>query len=411
MKRMGLILAYAASFATCAAQTPARPEPAGSVTGRVLCADTQRPARLAGVKLVRIPTKDSITAAAEKKSFTDGAPAGNPVETSLDGSYIIRNVKPGNYYVVVDKDGYLLPLNAFSLKDLADTSDEARVRVAKSVHAIQVVADQVTREDVVIERGASVGGTVLYDDGSPAAGIGIMVLAKDKDGKWQPIKNSRYRTHFQFSTTDDLGHYRVTGLPPGEYATQANLALNDHEMTSMPMGNGTGNMMQVEMTKTRFSLPLYSGDVFRKLQATGYNLGTGEVRAGSDLIFPLAKLHKVGGQVVAKDGHAVNGGKVSLLYADDKSEMTEADIQYADSGFHLEFVPEGDFLMKVSGATDVTKFQVESASGVTPRFHEESKTIKTYGDAEQALLVKGDTSDVLIAVPEPARDKDKPATK
>ncbi len=158
-------------------------------------------------------------------------------------------------------------------------------------------------------------------------------------------------------------------------------------------------MMVMEKQTTRFSLPLYSGDVLRKTGATGYTLGNGEVRAGSDLVFPLAKLHKVGGQVLAKDGHAVNGADVKLLWADDQSELTQASVQYDDAAFHLEFVPEGEFTLKVSEAKDVTKVQVENAPGYTPRFHEETKTLKTYPDGSAPLVVIGDTSDVVVTLP------------
>jgi hypothetical protein len=378
-----------------------RPEPVGAVTGHVVCGDTQRPARLAEVKLVRVPTAADLKGD-QSGLMKDTAPAGDAVQTSLDGSYIVRNVKPGRYYVVVDKEGYLLPLGQFSKKELAATDDETKARVAKAAHTIDVEANQTAKEDVELERGASVSGTVSYDDGTPASGIGITLLTKDKDGKWVEAETQRYRSFHSmgFGSTDDNGNYRMTGLPAGEYATEANLALNDFETTLGPMPGNPNTMMQMTMMKTRYSLPLYSGDVLRKSAATGYTLGIGEARAGSDLVFPLAKLHRVDGQVETKGGHAVNGGNVKLAWADDKSEMTEAAIQFDDQAFHMDYVPEGDFLLQVSGAKDVTKVQVENPAGYTPKFHEEEKTVKSYGDTEQALTVKGDVSDVMVVVPE-----------
>ena len=371
----------------------------GTVAGRIMCSDTQRPARLAQVKLVKVPTKAELKAIdADKGSPDDAASAGNAVETSLDGSYVFHHVKPGTYYVVVDKAGYLIPLAQFSKKELGATDDETRAKVAKAVHAIAVDADATVNEDVVLDRGASVSGTVTYDDGTPASVIGIQLLVKDKDGKWKPTEVFRYRSFYGLSTTDDNGFYRIAGLPAGEYAIEADLSLNDHETTFGPMPGNPSTMVTMEMTKTRFSLPVYSGDVLRKTKATGYVIGRGEARAGSDLVFPLAKLHKVGGQVIANDGHAVNGGDIKLLWADDQSQMTEASVQYDDAAFHLEFVPEGEFTLKVAGAKDTTKMQVENAPGYQPRFHEESRTLKTYGDGQVPLVVVGDTSDVVLPV-------------
>ncbi len=386
------------------AQQPARPEPVGTVMGRVTCADTQRPGRLAQVKLVRVP------AGADAKPGTptgmgDMLAAGNAVETSLDGGYVIHNVKPGQYWVVVDQEGYLLPLGQFTKKELAATDDETKTRVAKAIQSFTVEANQTAREDVLLERGASVSGTVTYDDGTPASGISIQLLEKDKSGKWVSRETGRYRGFYARSSTDDNGHYRITGLPAGEYATEADLSVSDHETTTGPMPGNPTTMMTMEMQKTRFSLPLYSGDVMRRPDAKAWTLGVGEARAGTDLVFPLAKLHRVDGQVVAKDGHVINGGDVKLLYPDDRTEMTSATVGMDDQQFHMDYVPEGEFLLTVTGAKDVTKLQVANPEGYSPRFHDETKTVKTYGDAEQALSVKGDVSDVVAMVPDAGKAK------
>ena len=403
MIRLWAIVPAACVCSTIWAQGVLRPEPTGTVAGHITCADTQRPARLAAVRLVRVPKPTDPKPA---RNTGDAAPMSDEVQTALDGSYTLRDVKPGLYYLVAEKEGYLLPLGAFSQKDLATPDEATKQQIAAAIHTIAVGPDQTTREDMVLERGATVSGTVLYDDGSPASGLGVELLVKDKDGKWVPAELFRYRSQAWNMPTDDYGHYRITGLPAGEYATEVNLSLSDVETVTGPVPNNPSQTLTVNITRTRYSLPLYSGDVFRKPKAVAYTLGEGEVRAGSDLVFPLAKLHKVGGQVLAKDGHALNGGKIKLLYADDNTEMTETEVQYADQAFHLDFVPEGDFLLKVSDAKDLTKVQVENAAGYTPRFHEESKTVKTYGDAERALKVEGDAADVMVTVPE-----SKPASK
>ena len=394
-----LKLSFAVTLAAATAFAQEPPKPVGNVQGHVLCADTQRPARLAEIKLVKVPSADA-RGEVKTANFSDAAPSGNSVETSLDGSYTLANVAPGDYYLVVDKPGYLIPLGGFSAKELATPGKDMQERLAKAaVHTITVRPGQATVEDVVLERGASVSGTVLYDDGSPASNIAIKVLTLDAKGKWVPVDNSRYRGLPAYIGTDDDGRYRITGLPAGEYATEADLTLADHNFSSGPMPNNPGGTIEIRMDRTRFSLPIYSGDVLRKPEAKSYSLGSGEARAGSDLVFPLAKLHKVGGQVLAHDGHPLNGGKVTLLFPDDNSELTDTSIQEEARVFELNFVPEGDFTLKVTAAADVTKIQVPNAPGYTPRFHEETKTLKTYGDTEQPLTVKGDTSDIVVTMP------------
>ena len=168
-----------------------RQDPAGSVFGQVMCSDTQRPARLAQVMLVGAPTEASVKTHPAGPTGGDGAASGNPVDSSLDGSYVIHHVRPGRYYVVVNLEGYLIPLEQFSAEDLASTDARTRTRVLKAVHTITLTGDDTVREDVVLDRGASVSETITYDDGTPASGLGINLLVKDKDGKWQPMHNGR----------------------------------------------------------------------------------------------------------------------------------------------------------------------------------------------------------------------------
>ena len=397
--RLGLVAWMLWGMAIGSAQE-ARHQPIGTVTGHVICADTQRPARLAEIRLVKLPEEVERKDAVEPETMDGGAPYGDAVESSLDGGYTIRNVKPGEYFVVVDKEGYLLPLAMFTAKELAATDDKTRARIGRVVHTITVNSDQTVMEDVRLERGASVSGVATYDDGTPAAGLGVKILQKGTNGKWIDFPTGRYRENFGFNRTDDKGHYRIVGLPAGQYVTEIDLTLSDHETTFMPVAGNKDARIEMHSDKTRFSLPLYSGDKLRRPMAEPYTLGTGEERTGADVVFPLAKLHRVSGHLLAKDGHALNGGTVDLIWADDGGKMTEAAVQYADRAFHLEFVPEGEFTLKSRGVQDVTRVQVENLPGFMPRMHEETRVQKTYADTEQPLIVEGEMSDVSMVVPE-----------
>lgn len=381
------------------AQQPATQQP-GAITGQVLCNDTQRPARLASVELIRVPTATDVERSTERRNFSTAAPVAQTGETGLDGSYALANVKPGSYYVVVDMPGYLLPLGGFSIKELAEPTPVTQARIAASVRSITVNPGQTLRNDIVLDRGASLSGTITYDDGAAASGVAIQPLVKDSTGKWTAVDTSRYRSSFGFSQTDDYGRYRITGLPAGDYAIQANFSLMDHQISSGPMPNDPKISVTFNVSKTVFSLPLYSGSVLRKSDAKAYQLKPGESQDGADLIFPLAKLHKVSGEVLAKDGHSINGGTVKVLYTDDRSELTEAPILNDGSGFQLYFVPEGEYLLQVTGAADVTRVQPSNSGGYRPRFRDEPDTLKSYGTSEEPLVVQGDTAQIIATVPD-----------
>jgi len=89
---------------------------------------------------------------------------------------------------------------------------------------------------------------------------------------------------------------------------------------------------------------------------------TGETVGGVDIVIPLTGLHAVSGLVTALvDGHALGHGTVRLLYADDREPARETDLG-DDGSFGFDYVPEGKYILQVTGAQDVE----ENAAGAEP---------------------------------------------
>jgi len=372
-----------------------RPEDYGTVTGHVTCSDTQRPARVAEVRLV--PVMPTILTEDEKSGFGDGLAQGNqlpPVETDMSGGYILRNVVPGDYYLRVDYIGYITPLTSFTRAQLSKPAPDVQQRMQRDLQIIRVTAHATTQADSVLLRGAAVSGSVLYDDGSPAIGLHVALLSANEKGEY----NKEYQTGFYTPPTDDQGRFRIDSIPPGKYIVAANLSFNDHSTMSMPSPDGKG-AVQMTMTRTWFSLPIYSGSVLRRRDAIVIDATAGQEIAYANLTVPLSKLHPVSGSLLAPDGHTVNAGKVRLLHQDDREELTSVDIRPDDQQFHFPYVPEDTYALTVSGARDTKQVEVENAKGITPPSHFEEKTMQTYGDAEQTLKVETDTTGVLVQVP------------
>lgn len=373
----------------------------GTVTGHIFCADTQRPARLAPVRLLRVPVVSDP--ATDNKPAPGNALAGDLgpiVETSLDGSFILPGVKPGSYYLIVEKEGYLDPVAAFSGKELTSSDPHTRQRIERTLHEFEVAPGETVNQEVSLERGASISGTATFDDNTPAAGLAVTLLAKDMQGKWSDRAGQRYREDFGFVRTDDYGRYRVTGLAAGDYLIKIDLALNRHTTSAFPSPENPGKQVTMYSTEAVFSLPLFTGNVWRRKLALPVSVASGENKSGVDLQFPLAKLHPVGGQVLAKDGYAINHGLVSVVYADNRDKVIDTKIQFAEADFRMDFVPEGEYLLTVTGAQDVAHVQIPNPKGFNPPTHVESKTLRTYGDSEQPLVVKGDTLGIIAAVPD-----------
>lgn len=386
---IGSILMGAVAYGQQTAQAPTK-EVFGTVTGHVFCADTNAPARLARVTLVAVGDINDFDPDAKK---TNSSRSYSAIETLLDGSFVATKVKPGTYYVVAQKEGYLSGIDKFNSDDLRKPTAAVKEQISKEFRKVTVEGNQTVNIEIRLERGSAVSGTVTYDDGSPASGISVTVKQKGSDGKWKPLPPSGIVARGE---SDDLGRYRLSGLAAGEYIIEARLQLNEVSTSAFLVGDPNSMWM-----RSIYSLSVYSGAATREKEATSFKLIKGEERNGEDLMVPLSKLHIISGTVTAeRDGHTVNAATVKLLYADDKSEVASTNIESDDGVFRFEFVPEGSYLIEVASAKDVVREQKPNPPGSFPSFFEKATDLHSYGEKEQPLLINGDTSNLVVAVPE-----------
>lgn len=392
---MKAALMTAVSSLVCAAALSAQQKPAAgaTVSGHVYCADTNTPARMATVTLQPANYLDALAPGKEKHVTADG----EAVQTLLDGSFVLHNVAPGTYYVVASQQGYISPLAQLYVPQSDHSAPEGDATKKPRIAAprITVQSNLPVAVNVTLQRGAAVSGTILYDDGSPASNIGLTVLVRHKD-QWvsipsSPIGNTSYR-----AGTDDLGNYRISGLPAGEYLFKGSLSLSQSTYRTDEHGGTSMSMHSV------YSLDVYSGGKTRRKDATPFTVSPGEERRGEDLEIPLSKLHTVRGNLIAAhDGHVLNGGRVSLLYADDKSIAANAALSKDEDGFTFSFVPEGDYILHVDAASDNDYVEVPNRDGNWPPSTTTTRVLRSYGQTDQPIHVGGDVSGLTVSVPDP----------
>ena len=144
-------------------------------------------------------------------------------QTLLDGSFTISHVEPGHYYVIVTQQGYVSPLTSIYATRTEPVGLLKPAKPGINAPKITVQPNLPAAVNVTIERGATVSGTVLYDDGSPATGVRITLLVRAKSD-WTPLPSSPVANASYSDSTDDLGRYRISGLPAGEYLLRVHLA-------------------------------------------------------------------------------------------------------------------------------------------------------------------------------------------
>lgn len=371
-------------------------EPTGAVTGRVICGDTNLPARIASVTL--IPVVDSTPPPSHTGSSSSSQMLQTPTtiaETLLDGTFTIADVKPGNYYVAVEELGYLSPFAQLTREDLNHPTQETAALMARLLTPVSVAPNRTTSTEVRILKGAVISGSIRFDDGSPDVGANVMIFRKDKLGKW-----AGFRTFLAGRTansgTDDQGRYRISGLPAGEYLVATDLQLSDIIVGGIFSRTGFSSS-----SSTRYSLNIYYPDSTRQRDAKPIKLGDGEEAASVDIEIPLTKLHSVTGSIVeAGAGQTINSAIVTLLYPDDNSKLVSTQIRKGDDAFHFYFVPEGSYTIKVTNAKTVTREEVANTRGSIPPTRIVEKKLRDYGDMEQPITLQTDMTGVLLAVPD-----------
>jgi hypothetical protein len=372
------------AFAQSSVQsTTPRPEDLGTITGHITCADTQRPARFAQVSLVAIRTSDINTDYQRPFSQRD-------IHTDLTGGYIISEVQPGQYYLVVDLAGYATPLSQFTPDELNSPTPAIQQRIQRELQVVTITPNATLQADATIHRGGSITGRIMYDDGSPLITTNVLLLRRDSSGKFRnPVRNSVF--------TDSHGEFTIESLSPGEYILQIKLIATEQRMLSVT--NGDGKARKMFMAVLVSSLPIYSGNVFQQRDATILKVEAGQETDGVDLTIPLGRLHEISGTLLAKDGHVINDGKVALLFADTQEELTSVRVQ--DNGiFHLAYVPEGNYVLTATNVHDIVLDEEPDSPTPSSPTHPVRRTTHTYGDLQQPLTVQTSDQSLTLTLPD-----------
>ncbi len=380
-RRYQLILAPVfALFSLSQMQAQQTPYVVGStVAGTVFCGDSGAPARFAKVLLKSTEPShagDEFMKNLQENLRKMSAAGGEPMKplsdeqkkamatatknlnqvldmvnastVGLDGKFSFAGVKPGTYYVHAIYPGYIDPYSQLSEDDFASTDPDIRARLAQ-IPTVTVTGSDSAHVDLRLDRGAALSGRIVYDDGSPASGWTISVVNPKAQDDASELTAATMNPALAMSgatqlfKTDDVGHYRISGLAPGEYLVLATL-------TASPIGINGSNIADGGGT---INLAVYSGDTFSRSGAKSIGISAGEDRADVDITIPARALHSIVGHVYAKsDGHTLNIGLVSLKAKENPALHRSAAIR-DDGSFHFEYLPAGfNYTIKVEDAEE-----------------------------------------------------------
>lgn len=375
------------------ASTPSNPTK-GSVSGRVWCTDTQTPGRFATVILQPISSEVGLgKMAISAPSFTTIA--------GTDGDFLIQNVPPGRYLALGWLPGYISPLTQLSAENML-TGDKTELlkQLSSLLPHVTVQPDLTSSLTIDLNRGAEIDGTVEYDDGAPLIDGIIHIYARDSHSQAQKeVVLNESLLSARAIYTDSHGRYQVDGLPMGDYIVSASLPARTLNTAGIVSNSVATAINPLALGR----LQVYFEGVLRPKLAKPISVREGSVSSGVNIEIPLAKLHSVTGTIVSeRDGHAIAQAIVELLYADDSSVVQRSYLGQDESlgtgrgTFRFNYVPNGSYVVSVIDASDDTNVNGRQ-DGVSSSGRND---LGKYHDTDMPLNVTGDTTEVIVNVPE-----------
>lgn len=353
----------------------------GTVTGHVICGDTQRPARFASVILFGVPEQvtpppkpgGKSTAVADYKKAMDSL---NMVETQtdLEGAFSVRDVLPGDYYVFSSVPGYVLP--DFAVRRAYEGGSDLRYPIP-GVPAVHVVSERSSQVNLIAERGAAISGRVVWDDGSPAGRV--MLTADNVKGKKElPVEFNLLSITGggeQVAFSDDRGHYRIVGLAPGDYFVKANVSTNYRaNIGGANRSSGTG---------PDSPLLIFAPAAFHQADAKPITLHAGEERDDIEVNINLKSMYSVSGRVSSReDHHGINSATVKLTDVQDQEFFRTTHVD-TNGDFTVTFVPAGSYKLEALYAGDTQPSQEKPSEPGMP----EDIVLRSYEDKRQTVTV------------------------
>jgi 5-hydroxyisourate hydrolase-like protein (transthyretin family) len=414
------LISTACLLTTATAQrAKAAPQPTGTLTGYVGYSDTKAPARIAQILLIKLYPAKSPTDSpdSQPKAALGGAGLSTFTQTGLDGRFVMPNVPVGKYIVVAQQNGALNPIARIDLDALNKiqmshlTEDQIKDNLADLTVAV-IEPNKTDNVAVSLTHGASISGTLNYDDGSPAVGVQVHLMIKTHSGAFaEPDMMSMGMAASNATlggyVTDEAGRFHIAGLPPGAYALRASLPFGQLKNLGaslkgiISLGMSSPDSMASAM-KTDSGLSVYSGNVLFRKDLKPIELTDGQAYTGADITVPLNGMFTVQARVEdAATGKPVDVAQVQLMDADGHETLRSQFVD-DDGTCTFEYVPIGQYTLQVVNAMDL------SAVGKILDDNYDPKKAVPYTSTPTKIQVSGNTEGIVLQLTKPTPAKPAP---
>lgn len=256
---------------------PVKPAELGSIEGTVMKVTDGLPLKKARVMLRRAEGRATPVSAT----------------TDADGKFAMREVPPGRYRMFVERNGY--------------ARQEYGQRSANRPGSVITIGAGQKMRDVLFRMtpAAAVAGRVFDEDGEPVPYVAVQVL------RHSYVRGQRQLIPAGSASTNDLGEFRIFGLPSGRYYVSATPAGSGFIMAGGG-GGAVGRVMMIagelagragggraaaaDAEEESYASTYYPGTI-DPARATPLEIKAGDEVLGMDLTLILQRTFSVRGRV------------------------------------------------------------------------------------------------------------------
>ena len=295
------------------------------VKGRLTTAETGAPVRRAQV---RISGPDILP----KTATTDH-----------EGAYEFSGLPAGRYTINASKSGYV-------------NVGYGQTRPFESPKPIELLDGQVVdKADIVMPKGSVISGRIVDELGEPVAEAVVTALRSS----WSNGRR-RLQASGRTATSNDLGQYRIYGLPPGEYFVSATLR-GSQEMMVLEMAVAavrTSSSAAAEAPTSGYAPTYYPGTA-NGAEAQKLSLSVGQEATNTDFGLIPVRLARISGTVIGSEGRPLEGVMVSatprsaaagtIIFSGGAAARTDK-----NGNFTLSSVAPGEYTLNARSTNIVT---------------------------------------------------------
>jgi hypothetical protein len=304
----------------------------GRLRGRVLASDGSGPIRRAQVRIAGPEV-------APKAALTDA-----------EGRFEFRDLPAGRFTLTGSKSGFV-------------SVQYGQSRPFEQGKPIELADKQaLDNADISMPRGGVIAGRIVdeFGDALPDASVTAMRLT------WTNGRRRLMPTGGRIAQTNDLGQYRIYGLPPGDYYVSASLrgaALELMDMEVMMVsGASTTAGPSASTPKSGYASTYYPGTP-NATEAQKITLAAGQETASADFSLVPVRLARVSGLVLGSEGKPVEGAAITVVPPSREiggifGPSTTRTAR--DGSFTLNSVPPGDYSLQARSIQTFTSAQGDS---------------------------------------------------